>query len=216
MKEYFGILKSTRLFSGVEESELAPMLGCLGAAVRHYGKGEYVLRAGERTDKLAILVQGTLYVQKEDYWGNRSIVNAVAVGDMLGETREPVNDVVAITDSTVVMFDIDRVLNVCPSACKFHSLTVRNLFYAVSEKNRGLVTKLTHMSNRTTREKLLSYLSDEAKKQGGSVFTIPFDRQQLSDYLSVDRSAMSAELSKMRADGLIDYKKNKFQLKNAP
>ena len=122
------------------------------------------------------------------------------------------NDVVAVKDSSVIFFDIYRILSVCPSACKFHSLVIKNLFFEISEKNRKLVAKLGHISNRTTREKLLSYLSDEAKRNKSSAFSIPFNRQQLADFLSVDRSAMSNELCKMRDEGLIEFNKNRFVL----
>ena len=91
-------------------------------------------------------------------------------------------------------------------------MVIQNLFYAISVKNRSLVQKLGHMSRRTTREKLLSYLSEQAKKQGTSSFEIPFNRQQLADFLSVDRSAMSNELCKLRDEGLLSFERNRFQL----
>lgn len=122
------------------------------------------------------------------------------------------NDVVAIEDSIVLSFDMDRILSVCPSACPFHTRLVKNLFYMISEKNRSLVQKLGYMSQRTTREKLLSYLSDEAKRQNSDSITIPFNRQQLADFISVDRSAMSNELCKMRDEGILDFHKNEFAL----
>ena len=122
------------------------------------------------------------------------------------------NDVVAIEDSTVLFFDVNRILTVCSAACRFHSLVVKNLVFAIAEKNRKLVAKLSHMQQRTTREKLISYLSEQAKKQKSGSFTIPFNRQQLADFLSVDRSAMLNELCKMRNDGLLEFKKNKFIL----
>ena len=103
-------------------------------------------------------------------------------------------------------------ISTCSSACRFHTAVVQNLFYAISEKNRGLVQKLDYMSRRTTREKLISYLSEQAKKQNSASITIPFNRQQLADYLSVDRSAMSNELCKMRDDGLLEFEKNRFRL----
>ena len=122
------------------------------------------------------------------------------------------NDVVAIEDSVIIFFDTKRVLTSCSNACRFHSIVVQNLFFAISEKNRKLVQKIGHMSKRTTREKLISYLSEQAKKQNSANFTIPFNRQQLADFLSVDRSAMSNELCKMRDEGLIEFEKNKFRL----
>ena len=211
MKRYVSVLKNTQLFAGVGEEEIETMLNCLGATLHEYKKGEYVFRAGEHIHNLTVLVKGNLHIQKDDYWGNRAILGSVAVGEMFGEAYVSpdsgtlLNDVVAVEDSSVMFFDIHRILSVCPSACKFHSLTVKNLFFAISEKNRKLVAKLGHISNRTTREKLLSYLSDEAKRNKSASFSIPFNRQQLADFLSVDRSAMSNELGKMRNEGLIFY-----------
>ena len=221
MKKYIGILKKTKLFSGVEENDIEAMLSCLGACLRHYRKGEYVIHAGERVDKISVLVEGELHVQNDDYWGNRSIVSRVGVGEMFGEAYTVAdgdtitNDVVAQSDSAVMLFDVNRILCVCSSACTFHSAVVRNLFVAISEKNRRLVSKMGHITKRSTREKLLSYLSGEAKRNGSSSFSIPFNRQQLADFLSVDRSAMSAELCRMRDEGIISFRKNCFVLKNA-
>ena len=165
-----------------------------------------------------VLVEGSLHVQRDDYWGNRSILNQISVGEMFGEAYVSpdsgplLNDVVAVQDSTVILFDVRRILTVCSSACRFHAMTVQNLFFAISEKNRQLVQKLGHMGKRSTREKLISYLSEEAGRHNSSTFTIPFNRQQLADFLSVDRSAMSTELSKMRDDGLLLFEKNRFTL----
>ena len=195
------------------------MLGCLDAKLNTYKKGEYVFRQGEHIDNITVLVKGSLHIQKDDYWGNRSIINHIGVGDMFGEAYVApdsgalLNDVVAIEDSSVIFFDVKRIITTCPSACRFHSLVVQNLFFAISEKNRKLVQKLGHMSKRSTREKLISYLSEEAKRQKNGNFVIPFNRQQLADFLSVDRSAMSNELCKMRDDGLLEFDKNHFILK---
>ncbi len=219
MKKYIHILKRTQMFSGVEESDIEIMLVCLGARLGEYKKGEFVLRQGEHINDIMVLVEGDLHIQKDDYWGNRSILGNIAVGDMFGEAYVApqsgaiLNDVVAIEDSTVIFFDVKRVITTCPSACRFHSMVVQNMFFAISEKNKKLVQKLGHMSKRTTREKLISYLSEEAKKQNSSKFTIPFNRQQLADFLSVDRSAMSNELCKMRDEGMLKFEKNRFELK---
>ncbi len=218
MKKYIPILKRTQMFSGVLEEELPSMMTCLGARLYTYKKGEYVLRQGEQVNDITVLVEGKLLIQQDDYWGNRSILGQVAVGELFGESyispdSGPIlNDVVAVEDSTVIFFDVNRVITTCSSACRFHAAVVKNMFFAISEKNRGLVRKLGHISKRTTREKLISYLSDEAKRQNRSDITIPFNRQQLADFLSVDRSAMSNELSKMRDEGLIEFEKNRFKL----
>lgn len=218
MKKYIPILKRTQLFSGVGEEEIATMLSCLQASPCAYKKGEYVLRRGEHTDTLMVLADGKLHIQSDDYWGNRSIINMVSAGEMFGEAYVApesgalMNDVVAVEDSIVILFDVKRIITVCPSACRFHSMVVQNLFFAISEKNRKLVQKLTFMSKRTTREKLIAYLSEEANRHNSNEFSIPFNRQQLADYLSVDRSAMSNELCKMQNEGMLLFEKNRFIL----
>lgn len=201
------------MFSGVSEDEIVSMLSCLDARLCSYKKGEYVLRQGEHVNKICVLVAGELHIQRDDYWGNRTIVNRIDEGETFGEayvsprSRAMLNDVVAVEDSDVIFFDVNRVIVTCSSACRFHSMVVQNLFYDISDKNRKLLQKLGHMSGRTTRAKLISYLSDEAKKHGSASFKIPFNRQQLADFLSVDRSAMSGELCKMRDDGLLEFEK---------
>lgn len=218
MKKYVPILKRTQLFSGVGEGEIEAMLSCLQARLCTYQKGEYVLRQGEHIDTILVLVEGKLHVQRDDYWGNRSIIQMICAGEMFGEAYVApesgalLNDVLAMEDCTVIFFDAKQIITVCSSACRFHSIVVQNLFFAISEKNRKLVQKLGYMSRRTTREKLIAYLSEEAKRQNSSEFSIPFNRQQLADFLSVDRSAMSNELCKMRDEGMIAFEKNRFVL----
>lgn len=218
MKKYISVLKNSKLFHGTEESDIYSILNCFQAKVLHYKKGEYIIRHGDVINNIMILLDGCLCIQRDDYWGNRSIVNIVNIGEMFGEaytahdSKPILNDVTAIKDSSVIFLNINKVLNICSSSCQFHSYIIQNLYFAVSEKNQLLVQKLGYMSKRTTREKLISYLSDQAKIQGSNSFTIPMNRQQLADFLSVDRSAMSNELCKMRDEGLIVFNKNKFTL----
>ena len=218
MKQFIPILMRTRLFAGVKEDELLPMLSCLGARLCSFQKGEYVLRQGERVNDVAVLVSGALHIQKDDYWGNRSLLGGLTAGEIFGEaylapeSGPLINDVVAVDDSHAIFSPAERITTTCSSACPFHNIVVHNLFFIISEKNRKLVQKLGHMSKRTTREKLISYLSEEAKKQNSAHFIIPFNRQQLADFLSVDRSAMSNELCKMRDEGLVKFEKNRFEL----
>jgi CRP-like cAMP-binding protein len=218
MKKYIPILKRTKLFSGISEEDIESMLSCLDASVREFKKGEYVFRGGEHIGQITVLLSGELHIQRDDYWGNRDIVNRISVGEMFGEayiapeSGALPNDVVALEDSTVIFFNVKRITTVCSASCRFHSMVVQNLFYALSEKNRVLVQKLGHISKRSTREKLMSYLSEQAERQNSASFSIPFNRQQLADFLSVDRSAMSNELCKMRDDGLIEFEKNQFRL----
>ena len=218
MEKYIEILKRTQLFSGVVDNEISAMLNCLQSKILAYKKGDYVFREGEHIDSITILISGKLLVQHDDFWGNRNIVNVIRAGEMFGEAYAApesgalLNDVIAEEDSVVVFFDAKRILTTCSAACRFHSMVVQNLFFAISEKNRNLIQKIGHMSKRSTRAKLLSYLSDEAKRNNNSHFTIPFSRQQLADFLCVDRSAMSNELCKMRDEGLLQFDKNEFTL----
>ena len=218
MKDFVPVLKKTRLFSGVGDEEISTMLSCLGASLFTYKKGDYVLRQGEHLSNILVLVEGSLHIQRDDYWGNRSILGHIGIGEIFGEAYAApdsgtlLNDVIAVEDSAVYFFDVKRVISTCSSACHFHTMVVQNLFFAISEKNRTLVQKLDYLSRRTTREKLISYLSEEAKKQNSPRITIPFNRQQLADYLSVDRSAMSSELGRMRDEGLLEFEKNRFRL----
>lgn len=218
MRKYIPVLKRTQLFAGVGEEEILAMLDCLQATIRTYKKGEYVFRQGGHVEDISVLAEGRLSIQRDDYWGNRSIISMVEPGEMFGEAYAApdsgvmINAVAAVEDSAVIFFNVKKILSICSSACRFHSLVVQNLFFAISEKNRKLMRKLSHMSKRTTREKLLSYLSDEAKRQNKASFEIPFNRQQLADFLSVDRSAMSSELGKMRNEGILSFQKNRFTL----
>ncbi len=216
MKKYLNILKLSKLFAGINEKEIEEMLLRLSAKKRNYCKGEYIYRSGERIATVALLLEGCVLIQREDYWGNLSILNKISEGEIFGEAYAVpssgaiLNNAVASENSTVLFLDLNRILT---DTYAVQTLIMQNLFSALAEKNRILAQKLGHMSQRTTREKLLSYLSEQSQKAGSSVFDIPFNRRQLADFLSVDRSAMSNELCKMRDDGLLLFDRNHFVLK---
>lgn len=218
MKKYLSALKKAVLFSGVKENEIEAMLSCLQMKKQQYKKGEYVLNQGQRWDNILILAEGKLHIQQDDYWGKRSIIDGINAGEMFGESYAApesgalMNDVMAVEDSEVLFFNVKKIITVCPTACKFHTAVVQNLFFALSEQNRKLIQKMSYLSKRTTREKLIAYLSDAAKCQNSGSVSIPFNRQELADFLSVERSAMSNELGKMRDEGLITFNKNHFTL----
>lgn len=218
MEKYMEILKSADLFDGINENEILHILECLSAKPEYFQKGEYIFHTGEYISTVALLLDGYVHIQREDYWGNLSILSKIFPGEVFGEAYavsedDPMlNSALAVTDCTIVFFDIRHVLTVCTSACRFHTLLIKNLFKIISLKNRKLAQKLGHMSQRTIREKLLSYLSEQSMKTGSPSFDIPFTRQQLADFLSVDRSAMSKELCKMRDEGILMFKKDHFHL----
>ena len=218
MKNFLSVIKASQLFSGISEIELNAMLSCLEARKESFPKDTFLLRVGERADSIRLVLSGSVLVIQEDIWGNRNILSkagqgqtfaaayACAAGSVLNVS------VVAETDVTVMFMNVNRILNICPSACSYHSRIVRNLLGELAEKNLRFSEKLTHIVQRTTRAKLMSYLSAVAQSKCKYEFDIPFSRQQLADYLSVERSGLSLELSKMKRDGILDYHKNHFVL----
>ncbi len=219
LEQYIKLLSSSRLFAGISENDIIPMLKCLKAEKENFSKGEYIFRSGDKIKSAAFLLSGKAVIQKEDYWGNLSIINVILPGNLFGEafavpdSPDFTGNAIADEKSDVLFMDFSRLMTTCSSACAFHHTAVINMFSVTAEKNRLLTQKIEHMSQRTTRAKLLSYLSACSVQSASSSFDIPLNRQQLADYLSVDRSAMSSELSKMQSDGIIEYNKNHFTLK---
>ena len=195
------------------------MLSCLRAKKRDFPKEAFVLRADDTADSIGLVLSGAVLVIQEDIWGNRNILSkagpgqtfaaayACAIGSRLNVS------VIAETPVTVMFLNVKRILNVCPSACSHHNRIIRNLLDELAEKNLRFNEKLTHMGQRTTRSKIMSYLSAEAQRLGKYEFDVPFSRQQLADYLGVERSGLSLELGKMRSEGLLDFRKSHFVLK---
>jgi CRP-like cAMP-binding protein len=218
MKKYLEILKSVSLFKGIEESNLQPLLSCLSAKTAHYEKGQTVFFRGDSIESFGIVMSGQVQVVQEDYYGNRSILANIGVGNLFGESfacadiKKLSVSVLTTTESDMLFIDCRRLAAPCARACTFHSQLIQNMLSIVSMKNISLTQKIEFTSKRTTREKLLAYLSAKAQKAECSRFSIPFNRQELADYLSVDRSAMSAELSKLRDDGVLKFYKNQFEL----
>ena len=218
MEKYLKVVEQSKLFKGIGEQEAVSMLSCLGAYQRSYQKGDCVFRKGERITAVALLLDGAVHIRKEDYWGNLSILNEISAGEVFGETYaclevgEMLNNAVAVKHSQVLFLDVNRVLTTWSSACQFHGKLIQNLLSVLALKNKMLTQKLEHMSQRTTREKLLSYLSEQSLREGRPSFDIPFNRQQLADFLSVDRSAMSNELCRMRDEGILEFERNHFVL----
>ena len=216
--EYLDILQKSELFAGVDGTSLSEMMGCLSPRIAEYKKDETIFASGECTPDFAIVLRGEVLIVQDDFWGNRNILSALAPGELFAESfaarpEAPLNvSAIAAAPTAIMFLGLKRVLTTCPTACPHHRQIIDNLLAALALKNQRLNEKLTHISQRGTRQKLLSYLSAEAQKKGTPIFEIPFNRQQLADYLSVDRSALSAELSKLRAEGLLDYHRSTFKI----
>lgn len=210
-------LKACPLFRGLNDREIHSVVDCLNAQNIAKEKGEYLLQAGDVTNDMGILLSGSALIIQEDIWGNRSILSKLIPGDICAEcfaaSRLPMTvSVLAETDIKVLMINVNRLLTVCSNRCEFHNRLICNLVSVMSGKMLTSTDKITHMSKRTTEEKILSYLSSQAQKHGSLTFDIPFDRQELADYLGVERAAMSAVLSGLQKQGKIQYRKNHFVL----
>ena len=219
MKDFLPVIRSSQLFSGISEGELTAMLSCLKAERRDFPKDAFVLRAGDTAESIGLVLSGSVLIIQEDIWGNRNILSKVGTGQSFAAAfacapGAVLNmSVIAETPVSAMFLNVKRILNVCPSACAHHSRMIRNLLGELAEKNLCFSEKLTHMGQRSTRAKLMSYFSAEAQRHGKYEFDIPFSRQQLADYLAVERSGLSLELGKMRGEGLIDFHKSHFILK---
>lgn len=218
MKKYLDILKKCPLFTGIDETELQALLGCLSATKKHYEKNSFIFMADDVVTSIGIVLSGNVHIIQEDLWGNRTILGDIETGGLFGEAfscaetkRLPIS-VLATQTSDILLIDYHRVVTTCSSACAFHARLIKNMLRILARKNIMLTQKMEFLTRRTTREKLLAYLSAQAQQAGSNAFEIPFNRQELAEYLSVDRSAMSNELSKMQADGILTFHRNQFKL----
>ena len=215
------LVAKTTLFHGLTEEGTAQALQCLAAVQRTYAKGELILAQGTVLRQIGLVLSGSVHIEQGDVWGNQNLLARITAGQVFGETYacigdEPMTVSVTAADMTQILWiDVDRLLADDPSSCPCHSRLVRNLLSVFASRNLDLTRKIHHITPKTIRERLLAYLSLEAVRHKSMTFDIPFDRQQLADYLSVERSALSNELSKMRRDGLLEVRKNHFELRQA-
>ena len=218
MEEYFDILSQCPLFAGISRQELGQMLSCLGGKITGIAKGNPVFLEGAPAEFVGVVLDGKVQILRTDYYGNRSVLTVVSPGGLFGEAFAcagvetlPVS-AIALQTCTVLLLDCKRVLTGCSNACPFHSRLVRNLLQGIAQKNLILTRKIRCMSQKTTQEKLMEFLLEQAKQQGSAEFVIPYDRQALADYLGVERSAMSAEISKLKKAGRIDCSGSRFRV----
>jgi len=218
MKKYIEVLKKCPLFFDMKDGEIESVLSCLGAKVDFYDKRYTIFAQGCSAHYVGVVLSGSVQAEQIDYSGNRSIIAAYGVSELFGEAFAaaeveaiPVS-VVADEPSEIMLLDCRHILCTCGKACGFHQRMIFNLMKSLANKTLDYHRKLWIVSKRTTREKLLSYLDSEAKRAGCESFEIPYDRQSLADYLEVDRSGLSMEISKLRKEGAIESQKNRFIL----
>lgn len=211
---YTTILQSSPLFKGLTENEIKEALTALSAVPMNYQKGSYLYHVGDSTATFGLVLSGMIHIIKEDYWGKRTILSNVDAGNLFAEAyacaQSPLSvSVLAASNCEIIKLDINALLT---SNNQITPIIHHNLMMILARKNVILSNQITHLSQRRLRDKLLSYLSEQAKKQGDSSFDIPYNRQELADLLCADRSALSAELSRLKQEGILDYHKKHFKL----
>lgn len=211
-------LSNTQLFRGIAEEDILSMLQCLGGEERAYRRGEAILSEGDTTEKLGVVLSGRAMIEHSDVWGSNIVLGQVTPGAVFGESyaclpgEALLIHVTAAEDTRVLFINVAKALRTCGNACPFHTKLLRNLLAVCAAKSLQLSRRILHTTSKSIRGRLLSYFSDCVKRSGCYSFDIPYNRQQLADYLGIDRSAMCNELSKMQKEGLLRYAKNRFVL----
>ena len=206
------------MFQGIEKENIGILMGCLGSYLKNYSKGEYIAFEDDAIKNIGIVISGSVHMVKEDVWGNKTIMTRMTRGYLFGESFACGSDSMstvtysAAENTEVMWMPFDRVMSTCCNSCAFHQQIIKNMVVMLSNKNQTLMEKIEVISKKTLREKILSYLSQEAQKQDSKYFEIPLGRIELADYLCTDRSALTRELGKLRQEGLIDYDKNLFRI----
>ena len=218
LEKYYHQIKNSPVFYGMKDDELQGLLECFNARIRNFEEGEMIIRQGDRITNIYLILEGAVNIEKDSYWGRRIIITQLSVNDNIAlafvasKNIESNIDAVAAQNTRVLVLCYEKCTSMCQNACTRHKVLINNLFDILSKENIELIQKIENVSQKTIRDKLLTYLSNEARKRKSNSFEIPFNRQDLADYLNIDRSAMSFELSKLQKEGLIKYNKNKFVL----
>lgn len=214
----YHIIASNPLFKQIQEEDLMGMLNCLCARVHLYKKDCYIILAGDQVRSIGVVLKGKVSVERESEDGLRNLVAVLVRGECFGESfacsdhPEAFVSVVAMEDCEVLFLDCKKIVTTCSSACTFHTRLIENILSMLTDKILGLNQKLEIVSKRKIREKLLTFFETQKRNAGTNVFSIPYNREQLADFLFVDRSALSNELCKMRDEGMIRFQKNKFEI----
>lgn len=218
MNNYFDVFRKCPLFNHISDESLPKVLSCLGAKQISCNKGETIFAEGDTAKYIGIVLRGSVQLVRVDYYGNRSILTSIEPPQLFGEAFAcaelaslPI-DAVAAEDAEIILIDAAKISAQCTNICTFHRQLILNLLNIVSKKNIVLHQKIEITSRRSTREKLMAYLLMQAKKAHSNTFSIPYDRQELADYLGVERSGLSAEISKLRNEKVIECRKSTFTL----
>lgn len=212
------LISKTALFRGCSEEDIRNMSEHLDFRTDRYRKGDVIFGAGSIVTDIGLVLSGSVRIEHTDLWGNKSILGITHAGSVFAESYacipdEPMMvDAVANENSDILFISVPKLFIPC-SVCGSQNRLIQNLVMITAGKNLQLSRRSLHTSPKTIRGRLFSYFSQQVSAQGSNKIVIPFDRQQLADYLNLDRSALSKELGKMRDDGLIEFHKNTFIIK---
>lgn len=222
MEKYFQKIKKSPLFIGITDEELERMLKCFSAVIKTYKTGEMIIRQGDIVSNVYLILEGSVNIEKETYWGRRIIIQKlyefdnIALSLSASKNIESSVSAMCAKNAKVLVLRFNKCTTACENACSHHSILIQNLFKILSKENVELLEKIENISQKTIRDKILTYLSNESIKRKTSSFEIPFNRQELADYLNIDRSSMCFEMSKLKNEEIIDFEKNKFVLHELP
>lgn len=218
MEQYFEVLEKCPLFKGVQRDDISGILKCFEVKIKEYRKGETLFLQGDAVNFFGVVLEGSIQIIRNDYYGNRSIVTTAMPSQLFAETfaftkasSVPLS-AWASSDSTIMLINPEKIIGQCSRACSFHSRIISNLIKVMASKNLEINKKLEIVSKRTTRDKLMTYLFLTSQELGIKSFTVPFNRQELADYLEVDRSGLSAEISKLKKDGKLLCRRSEFTI----
>ena len=210
--------RACRLFKDIDEEGFGRLCECLNARELHLNNKQVFIRENDPCTRIGVVVMGAVRLTRQRIDGGRSVLETVSENGVFGSTYV-FRDVQtmgigmhAVGETTVLLLEIERITRPCQKVCDAHMQFVRNLLTVMSQTTFALKQKLRILSQRTIRGRLMLFLNIRAKRAKSNEFDIPFDRQALADYLCVDRSALSAELSKLRAERRLEVAKNHFKL----
>ncbi|MBQ7525233.1 MAG: Crp/Fnr family transcriptional regulator [Abditibacteriota bacterium] len=214
----FSFFPDTCLFKGIAPHDIKTLMDYFDSEEQEYKKGDIIFKAGTSTPKIGIIEKGTANVVVNHPWGTSSVFGQLKDGDVFGGAYDTISasrlvcDTVAAENCKVMFFDMNKMLTITDSSPKDHIVVMRNLVQIASETCLGLAERMIHTAPNSLRHRIMSYLADLAMKNGSNKFKVPFGRQQMADYLNVNRVAMCGELSKMQKDGLIKFHKFDFEI----
>lgn len=219
--DYDELIGNTALFRGFTEDEVKAALDCLQGTVLSFTRKERIFRRDDLLDSVGLVLRGHVLLCGENLSGMRYIFSELEAGDMIGETalrlpQEPSGyEAVAGSDCELLFIQMMNIVRPGQQTCRLRARMIENMLALLLVNNRSIYRKLDLVSHKSLRDRVLHYLSLQAKKNNATCFTIPFSRSDLADYLTVDRSALSRELQRMVHDGLIRIEGNRFELLDA-